>query len=65
MDDECLSAEVADCDGGFVIFGEGAFGFFMENSLGEQGSALDGELGNVQLFFIRHDGRRGEGAERN
>ena len=42
MDYEGLGAEVADCDGGFVVFGDGAFGFFTENALGEEGGALDG-----------------------
>lgn len=42
VDDEGLGAEVADCDGGVVVFGEGSFGFFVEDSLCEEGGALDG-----------------------
>lgn len=56
VDDEGLGAEVADRDGGVVVFGEGAFGFFVEDALREEGGALDGELGYVEFFGVGHVG---------
>lgn len=52
MDYQGLGAEVANCDGGFVVFGEGAFSFFVEDFLGEEDGALNGEFGDFEFFPV-------------
>ncbi|KAF7551780.1 hypothetical protein G7046_g7616 [Stylonectria norvegica] len=67
-DDEGLGAEVADGDGGLVILVDGALRLFVEDALGEDGGALDGELCDLQFSAVGGGhgcgcGRRSEGAE--
>jgi len=64
VDDEGLGAEVADRDGRFVVFGESALGFFVEDALREDGGSLDGEFGYLEFLWVRHGGGgSGEGSE--
>ena len=51
--DQRLGPVVADGDGGFVVFGFGAFGP-VEDALGEDGGSLDGELSDVDFFLVGH-----------
>lgn len=52
VNDEGLSSEVANGDGGFIIFGKSAFGFFVEDTFSEESGALNGELRDMELFFV-------------
>ncbi|ROW08433.1 hypothetical protein VMCG_03121 [Cytospora schulzeri] len=51
-DDEGLGAKVTDGDGGLVVLGDGALGALVEDTLGEDGGALDGQLGHLELLCL-------------
>lgn len=50
--DERLSTEIADGDGGLVVLVDGALGLFVEDTLGEDGGALDGQLRDLELLGV-------------
>lgn len=52
-DDEDLGAKVANGDGGLVILVDGALGALVEDTLGEDGGALHGQLGHLELLGVR------------
>ena len=56
LDDERLGAVVADGNGRLVVFEFGAFDALVEDRLGEESGALDGEGGDAEFFFVGHFG---------
>ena len=51
-DDEGLGAEIANRDGGTVVFGERTLGVIVEDFLGEESGTLDGEEGDVDFMAV-------------
>ena len=62
-DDEGLGAKVADGDGGLVVLVDGALGLLVEDALGQDGGALDGQLGDLELAGVHGRRHAGGGAE--
>lgn len=56
-DDQGLSAEVANGDGGLVILGDCALGLLEEDLLCEETRPLDGQFGDVTFLLVRHNCR--------
>ena len=52
--DQRLGAEVADCDGRAVSLCEGAFAVRRVDALCEDGGALDGQQGELELLLVGH-----------
>jgi hypothetical protein len=52
--DQGLGAEVADCDGRAVSLCEGAFAVRRVDALCEDGGALDGQQGELELLLVGH-----------